>query len=36
MAFLRDTPLTDDQRSAIAHRTAERVFTLAGGARRAR
>ncbi|MFI1753327.1 amidohydrolase family protein [Streptomyces sp. NPDC020571] len=28
--FLRNTPLTDDQRTAIAHRTAERVFTLTG------
>lgn len=27
--FLRDTPLTDAQRTAIAHRTAERVFSLA-------
>jgi 2,3-dihydroxybenzoate decarboxylase len=30
VAFLRDTPLTDDERTAIAHRTAERVFTLPG------
>ncbi|WP_329235145.1 amidohydrolase family protein [Actinoallomurus sp. NBC_01490] len=29
MAFLRDTPLTDDQRTAIGHRTAERVFGIA-------
>lgn len=28
MAFLRDTPLTDEQRTAIAHRTAERVFGI--------
>lgn len=29
VAFLRDTPLTDDQRTAIGHRTAERVFGIA-------
>jgi 5-carboxyvanillate decarboxylase len=29
MAFLRDAPLTDDQRTAIGHRTAERVFGIA-------
>jgi 5-carboxyvanillate decarboxylase len=29
MAFLRDVPLTDDQRTAIGHRTAERVFGIA-------
>ncbi len=29
IAFLRDAPLTDDQRIAIGHRTAERVFGLA-------
>ena len=29
MAFLRDVPLTDDQRAAIGHRTAERVFGIA-------
>jgi 5-carboxyvanillate decarboxylase len=28
IAFLRDAPLTDDQRSAIACRTAERVFGI--------
>ena len=28
LAFLRDTPLTEDERTAIAHRTAERVFGL--------
>ncbi|MFJ8806380.1 amidohydrolase family protein [Streptomyces sp. NPDC102490] len=28
--FLQNTPLTGDQRTAIAHRTAERVFTLTG------
>ncbi len=29
MAFLRDSPLTDAQRTAISHRTAERVFAIA-------
>ncbi|KAA9150939.1 amidohydrolase [Amycolatopsis acidicola] len=29
LAFLRETPLTDIQRTAIAYRTAERVFGLA-------
>jgi 2,3-dihydroxybenzoate decarboxylase len=29
VAFLRDVPLTDDQRTAIGHRTAERVFGIA-------
>ena len=29
VAFLRDTPLTDDQRTSIGHRTAERVFGIA-------
>jgi 5-carboxyvanillate decarboxylase len=29
VAFLRDAPLTDDQRTAIGHRTAERVFGIA-------
>jgi 5-carboxyvanillate decarboxylase len=29
VAFLRDAPLTDDQRTAIGHRTAERVFRIA-------
>lgn len=29
MAFLRDVPLTEDQRTAIGHRTAERVFGIA-------
>ncbi|WP_329072832.1 amidohydrolase family protein [Amycolatopsis sp. NBC_01480] len=28
VAFLRDAPLTGDQRTALAHRTAERVFRL--------
>jgi 5-carboxyvanillate decarboxylase len=28
VAFLRDVPLTDDQRTAIGHRTAERVFAI--------
>ncbi|MFJ4650586.1 amidohydrolase family protein [Nocardia sp. NPDC088792] len=28
MTFLRDIPLADDQRTAIAHRTAERVFGI--------
>ncbi|WP_218025881.1 amidohydrolase family protein [Nocardia miyunensis] len=28
LAFLRDAPLTDAQRTAIAHRTAERVFGI--------
>jgi 2,3-dihydroxybenzoate decarboxylase len=29
VAFLRDAPLTEDQRTAIGHRTAERVFGIA-------
>jgi predicted TIM-barrel fold metal-dependent hydrolase len=29
IAFLRDAPLTGDQRTAIGHRTAERVFRIA-------
>jgi len=29
VAFLRDTPLTEEQRTAIGHRTAERVFGIA-------
>ncbi|MFE0026027.1 amidohydrolase family protein [Amycolatopsis sp. NPDC059021] len=29
VAFLRDAPLTDEQRSAIGHRTADRIFGLA-------
>jgi 5-carboxyvanillate decarboxylase len=29
LAFLRDVPLADDQRTAIGHRTAERVFGIA-------
>ncbi|MCO5972721.1 amidohydrolase family protein [Actinoallomurus soli] len=29
VAFLRDVPLTGEQRTAIAHRTAERVFGIA-------
>ncbi|WP_328607024.1 amidohydrolase family protein [Amycolatopsis sp. NBC_00345] len=28
VAFLRDAPLTDEQRTAIGHRTAERVFRI--------
>ncbi|ATL68031.1 amidohydrolase family protein [Nocardia terpenica] len=28
IAFLRDAPLTDEQRTALAHRTAERVFGI--------
>ena len=28
VAFLREAPLTDDQRTAIGHRTAERVFRI--------
>ncbi|GAA3523545.1 amidohydrolase family protein [Amycolatopsis ultiminotia] len=31
LTFLRDTPLTEDQRSAISHRTAERVFGIGQG-----
>ncbi|QIS20243.1 amidohydrolase family protein [Nocardia terpenica] len=30
IAFLRDAPLTDEQRTALGHRTAERVFGIAG------
>ncbi|CAM2991926.1 amidohydrolase [Streptomyces albus] len=33
VAFLRDAPLTDVQRTAIGHRTAERVFGIAPGNR---
>jgi hypothetical protein len=29
VTFLRDVPLTGDQRTAIGHRTAERVFGIA-------
>jgi 2,3-dihydroxybenzoate decarboxylase len=29
VAFLRDVPLTENQRTAIGHRTAERVFGIA-------
>ncbi|HEX3786495.1 MAG TPA: amidohydrolase family protein [Pseudonocardiaceae bacterium] len=31
VAFLRDVPVTDDQRRALGHRTAERVFGIGAG-----
>jgi 5-carboxyvanillate decarboxylase len=32
VAFLESAPLSDDERAAVAHRNAERIFRIAGPA----